>query len=42
MDVTVKNPGISTALGIDVATVVDGGPYLVARRRARARTGDNP
>ena len=33
MDVTVKNPGISTALGIVAATAVGGGLYLVARRR---------
>lgn len=33
MDVTVKNPGISTALGIVAATVVGGVLYLVGRRR---------
>lgn len=33
-DVTVKNPGISTALGIVAATLVGGTVYLVARRRA--------
>ena len=33
MGVTVKNPGISTALGIVAATVVGGGVYLVARPR---------
>jgi Na+/proline symporter len=32
-EVTVKNPGISTALGIVAATVVGGGLYLARRRR---------
>ncbi len=31
--VSVKNPGISTALGIVAATIVGGGLYLVARQR---------
>ena len=35
VDVSVKNPGISTALGIVAATVVGGGLYLLARRRIR-------
>jgi sodium/pantothenate symporter len=33
-DVTVKNPGISTALGIVAATAVGGALYLARRRRA--------
>lgn len=36
MGVSVKNPGISTALGIVAATLVGGALYLPARRRARA------
>ncbi len=37
MGVTVKNPGISTALGIVAATVVGGGLYLARRRAGRDR-----
>lgn len=41
--VAVKNPGISTALGIVAATVVGGGLYLVARRRGpRRRVTETP
>ena len=39
-DVSVKNPGISTALGITAATVVGGVLYLVARKpRLASETG---
>jgi sodium/pantothenate symporter len=37
VDVSVKNPGISTALGIVAATVVGGVVYLAVRRAARRR-----
>jgi len=36
VDVSVKNPGISTALGIVAATVTGGAVYLVGRARRRA------
>jgi sodium/pantothenate symporter len=36
MDVTTKNPGIATALGVVAATVVGGLVYLVAKSRRPA------
>jgi hypothetical protein len=40
MGVSVKNPGISTALAVVAATVVGGALYLWARRRPAAAVGE--